>query len=106
MEIYDFNKMKDGWFVGDFVPAAFYTNDFEVCYKHHKKDEVWDKHYHEKSTEINLLVSGTMKINDILLKEGQIFVIKPFYIVKPTFLEDCTLVIIKAPSVPGDKIII
>lgn len=106
MEIYDFSEMKDGWFVGDFTPSVYKTSGFEVCYKHHKKDEEWDKHYHEKSTEINLLISGSMKINDTIINEGQIFVIKPFYVVKPTFLEDCTLVIIKTPSAPGDKIII
>jgi mannose-6-phosphate isomerase-like protein (cupin superfamily) len=106
MEIYEFNEMKDGWFVGDFNPTSFKTKDFEVCYKHHKKGEEWDKHYHEKSIEINLLISGSMKINNTLIKEGQIFVIKPFYVVKPTFLEDCILVIIKTPSEPKDKIII
>lgn len=106
MEIHELNNMKDGWFVGDFEPSVFKNKDFEVCYKRHHKNEEWDKHYHEKSTEINLLISGSMKINNTLIKSGQIFVIKPFFIAKPTFLEDCELIIIKTPSEPGDKIII
>lgn len=106
MEIHELSDMKDGWFIGDFEPSVFKTSDFEVCYKHHYKGEKWDKHYHKKSTEINLLISGSMMINDTLIKEGQIFVIETFYVAKPTFLEDCSLVIIKTPSEPGDKIII
>jgi hypothetical protein len=106
MQIYKLNEMKDGWFVGNFLPTAFKTKDFEVCYKKHAKGEFWDKHYHEKIYEVNLLVKGKMLINDIELNEGDIFVIQPFYISKPTFLEDCELVIVKTPSITDDKIII
>jgi mannose-6-phosphate isomerase-like protein (cupin superfamily) len=98
--------MKDGWFVGDFLPTAFRTTEFEVCYKKHKKNEKWDTHYHEKITEINLLVKGKMTINDTLISEGEIFVIPPFYVSEPRFLEDCELVIVKTPSITSDKIII
>jgi len=98
--------MKDGWFVGNFTPTSFSTPYFEVCYKFHKKDEFWDKHYHEKSTEINLLVSGSMMINETIIKEGQIFVIEPHFVADPTFLTDCSLVVIKTPSNPNDKIVI
>ena len=31
--------MKGGWFVGDFLPTAFKTKNFEVSYKLHKKNE-------------------------------------------------------------------
>lgn len=106
MQIYKLDEMKDGWFVGDFLPTTFNTKNFEVCYKKHIKGEFWDKHYHEKITEINLLVKGKMLINDTLLNEGDIFVIEPFYVSKPTFLEDCELVIVKTPSITDDKIII
>mgnify|MGYP003442867589 CR=1 FL=1 len=98
--------MKDGWFVGNFSPTAFSTNLFEVCYKTHQKGELWDTHYHEFSTEINLLISGKMTINGIELNAGDIFTIEPYYIAAPIFLEDCTLIIIKTPSIPGDKKII
>lgn len=106
MQIYKLNDMKEGWFVGNFLPTAFKTKDFEVCYKKHIKDELWDRHYHEKIHEINLLVKGKMLINDIEVNEGDIFVIEPFYISKPTFLDDCELVIVKTPSITDDKIVI
>ena len=47
-----------------------------------------------------------MLINDIEINEGDIFTIPPFYVSKPTFLEDCELVIVKTPSITDDKIII
>jgi len=106
MQIYKLKDMVDGWFVGNFTPTSFSTKDFEVCYKKHTKDEFWDKHYHEKINEINLLIKGKMLINDIEINEGDIFIIEPFYVSKPTFLEDCELVIVKTPSIIGDKKII
>lgn len=106
MDIYKFEDMKGGWFVGDFEPTAYKTSEFEVCYKFHKKGEKWDTHYHKKGTEINFLVKGKMKIQDKEIKEGEIFTIYPYEISEPEFLEDCILIIVKTPSVPGDKYIV
>lgn len=105
MEIFDFSQMKGGWFIGDFHPTAYPAN-FEVCYKHHKKGEKWDSHYHKKATEINLLVSGKMSINGTIINAGQVFVIYPYYVSSPVFLEDCSLVIVKTISDENDKYII
>ena len=98
--------MVGGWFVGDFEPSSYKTKDFEVCYKYHSKGEIWDTHYHKKATEINLLVKGSMKINGVTLKEGLIFIIDPFYISTPEFLEDCELVVIKTVSDQNDKYLV
>jgi hypothetical protein len=106
MQIYKLNDMKEGWFIGNFVPSVFKTDKFEICYKKHKKNENWDNHYHEKITEINLLLKGKMFINDVEINEGDIFVIEPYYISKPKFIEDCEIVIIKTPSIIGDKIVV
>jgi len=106
MEIHRIENMKGGWFVGDFEPSAFKTDLFEVCYKFHEKGERWDTHYHKIGTEINYLVKGKMVIQDKKLNEGDIFILKPYEIANPEFLEDCTVLIIKTPSVVGDKYII
>lgn len=106
MQKFKLEDMTGGWFVGDFTPAAFTTDKFEVCYKRHTKGEFWDKHYHPVATEINLLIKGKMKINDELITSGEIFIISPKEVVKPIFLEDCELVIIKTPSLKKDKIIV
>lgn len=95
--------MKGGWFIGNFNPAAYKTKEFEVCYKQHKKGEIWETHYHKIATEINFLISGSMIIQDTTLNAGDIFVMEPGEIADPTFLEDCSLVVVKTPSIKYDK---
>ena len=34
---------------------------------------------------------------------GDVFVIEPGEVAEPEFLEDCQLVCVKTPSLPGDK---
>lgn len=106
MDISRFEDYKNGWFVGNFEPAAFKTEDFEVCFKKHKKGEIWETHYHKVGTEINLLVDGEMIIQDKVIKKGDVFVIYPYEIADPIFITDCTVLIIKTPSNTKDKYII
>lgn len=103
MEVSKLEDYKGGWFVGNFEPTAYKTDGFEVCYKHHTKGDAWDTHYHKVGTEINVLVEGSMTIQGRKLSTGDVFVIHPWEIADPVFLEDCTVLIVKTPSVPGDK---
>ncbi len=106
MDILKMENMKGGWFIGNFEPSAYKTEHFEVCYKHHNKGEKWDTHYHKEGTEINYLVDGKMIIQNKELNKGDIFILHPFEIANPEFIEDCTVLIIKTPSTPGDKFIV
>jgi len=106
MKVLKLKDMKGGWFVGDFEPTAYETSDFEVCFKNHHAGERWDIHYHKHATEINYLIRGKMKIQDTILNAGDIFVLYPCEVADPIFLEDCEVVVVKTPSVPGDKFII
>jgi quercetin dioxygenase-like cupin family protein len=103
MEIKRIEEMTRGWFIGNFNPSVFKTEDFEVGYLVHKKGEYWQPHYHIKATEINYLIRGRMKIKDRELTAGDIFIIFPYEIANPEFIEDCELIVVKTPSVPGDK---
>lgn len=100
------DTMYRGWFIGNFEPSAYKTKDFEVGYLLHKKGEVWDVHYHKHMKEVNLIVKGKMILNDTELNENDIFVIDKEEIACPIFLEDCHILVVKIPSVPGDKIIL
>ena len=106
MDIIKMETMMGGWFIGNFEPSAYKTDQFEVCYKHHLKGEKWDTHYHKEGTEINYLVNGKMIIQNKELNTGDIFILKPYEIADPIFVEDCTVLIVKTPSVSGDKYII
>lgn len=97
--------MKSGWFVGNFNPTAYSTPDVEVNYRIHPKDQQWDVHYHTKVTEINLLVRGKMTIQDQELNSGDIFIIEPWEITDPVFLEDCEIICVKMPSSNDKKLI-
>ncbi len=106
MEIHRIENMKDGWFVGNFEPTTFKTEQFEVCYKFHRQGEHWPAHYHKVSTEINYLVEGRMSIQDKELTKGDIFILHPYEIANPVFLEDCTVFVVKTPSLVDDKYVI
>ena len=103
MIVDDIKKMFRGWFIGNFEPAIFKTDQFEVGILFHPKGEKWPKHYHKEAIEINVIISGKMMINGKLLSSGNIFLIEKNEIAEPDFLEDCTIVCVKTPSVPGDK---
>lgn len=106
MITYRLDDMVGGWFVGNFSPTAFATEDVEVSYKKHPKGEIWDLHYHEKVTEINLLVRGEMTIQGKQLVAGDIFILHPFEIADPYFLEDCEIVCVKHPGIVNDKVVL
>lgn len=103
MIIENISNMFKGWFIGNFDPAIYKTKDFEVGILFHPKGQKWPKHYHIEAVEINVLISGEMIINGKLLSSGNIFLIEKNEIADPEFLEDCTIVCVKSPSIPGDK---
>jgi dTDP-glucose pyrophosphorylase len=102
--IYKLEDMFRGWYIGDFEPSVSKQSGFEVGYLLHKKGEKWQSHFHKNLNEVNLLVRGKMILNDIEIKENEIFVINKNIIASPIFLEDCYIICIKIPSMVGDKI--
>lgn len=106
MKIDRIEDMIGGWFIGDFEPSVFKTKAFEVCYKFHPAGEVWDNHYHKVATEINYLIRGEMNLSGTPLKQGDIFTIHRGEIAVPEFLTDCELIVVKFPSVKGDKYVV
>lgn len=106
MEIFDPNAMHRGWYAGAFEPTAYHTNLFEVGVLTHKAGEHWPAHYHKESVEINYLLEGKMTLNGKSLVAPVIFVLDKNEIADPTFITDCKIVVIKTPSVPGDKYIV
>lgn len=95
--------MIGGWFVGNFEPTAYKTKDFEVSYKLHPKGQEWDVHYHTDVTEINYVIRGKMILQGKTLKTGDIFILEPYEIADPNFIEDTEIICVKTPSI-NDKI--
>lgn len=103
MRVFKEADMVGGWFVGDFEPTALRTSVAEVCLKHHRRGEKWPVHYHAIAVEVTLVVSGDMTINGERFGPGDGFVLEPGEMADPTFHTDCRVVVVKVPSVPGDK---
>lgn len=106
MKVYDLKNYTKGWFMGDFEPSLFKTPDFEVGFHTYEKGQYWAPHVHKVSDEYNLLIEGKMVVCGQEVNEGQLFVIEKNEVAGPTFLENCKVLIIKVPSVPGDKYIV
>lgn len=105
IKIDNIKNMTRGWFIGNFEPSIYKTQNFEVGYLTHNKGEKWPIHYHEKMTEINVLIKGKMKLNDKIINEGDIFTFVPYGVADPEFIEDCKVLCIKVPSVINDKVV-
>lgn len=103
MTITNIKDYHRGWFIGNFEPSVIKTDQFEVAVLTHKKDEVWPQHYHKIATEYNVLLEGKMKICGKEINAGDIFVLNPFEVANPIFIEDCKVLCVKIPSIIGDK---
>lgn len=91
-----------GWFVGNFEPSLLKEN-FEVGFHQHKAGEFHQDHFHKRSTEINLVVEGEIKINGEVFKVGDIFVLEPYEISQCQYLTDVKLVVVRNLSDSNDK---
>lgn len=104
MKVLKIDDMTRGWFVGGFEPTAWHTKDFEVGYRVHQKGSQ-ENHYHTVVTEINLMVSGQMKMQDRILNPGDIFIIEPWEITNAEFLEDSGIICVKVPSANDKRLL-
>ena len=66
MKVSHISKMKGGWFVGNFEPTLYKTNDTEVAVKEYKAGDYGVRHYHKIATELTVIVRGIVKMNDEL----------------------------------------
>jgi len=103
MKKYKISDFHRGWFIGNFDPSLLKTKEFEVGLLFHPKGEKWPNHIHKVGTEYNVLIEGHMIINNIEIHAGEIFVIEPNMPADAKFLEDCKILCVKTPSIPGDK---
>lgn len=103
MKNYKLNEMIRGWFVGNFEPSVFKTNDVEVGVKEYKKGDIEEKHYHKIATEITVIISGKVRMNDVIYSKGDIVMIYPEEATDFEALEDTINVVVKLPGVNNDK---
>ena len=95
--------MVGGWFVGGFEPTCWNTRACEVAYKQYEAGAVEGAHVHRVATELTLIASGRALMKGRLLVAGDIVVLQPGEAADFAALEPTTTVVVKLPSVAGDK---
>lgn len=103
MQRFQLNAMKGGWFVGDFAPTALRTSAAEVCCKHYRAGDAEARHVHRIATETTLIVSGRVRMEGACYGAGDIIRLEPGDATDFLALEDTITVVVKLPSVIGDK---
>ena len=103
MKTFRLDDMTKGWFVGDFDPVALKTDAAEVAVKTYDAGTVETKHYHKIATELTLIVTGNVRMNDAHYGPGDIIMIEPGEATDFEALSAVTTVVVKTPSVAGDK---
>ena len=97
------DDMIRGWFVGNFEPTLYRTNDVEVAVKKYIAGEFEEAHYHKIATEITVVQSGKIKMADKVWEVGDIIVLEPGDISSFEALTEATLVVVKLPGANNDK---
>ena len=105
MKISHINNMKGGWFVGNFEPTLYKTNDTEVAVKEYKAGEYGERHYHKIATELTVIVRGIVKMNDVEYSDGDIIVMEPEERTDFLAITDTITVVVKLPGANNDKYI-
>jgi len=106
MKLYRLDQMKGGWFVGNFEPTCSRTDAFEVACKQYNAGDCETRHVHQIATEITLIASGRVVMNGQIFEKEDIIVLEPGEAADFQVLEDALTVVVKMPSVIGDKYLV
>ena len=104
MKIETLQNFKRGWIIGNFEPTLLKTDLFEIAIKYQKSGQYQQGHVHKVAKEYTVIVNGQCKINNEILVAGDVLILEPNQkFVKYECLKDSVNVVIKVPSVVGDK---
>jgi mannose-6-phosphate isomerase-like protein (cupin superfamily) len=103
VKIYNLNDFIKGWIIGDFEPSIVRTKDFEVSIKEYKAGDKESAHTHKLADEYTCIASGAVLMNGTTYKKNDIIHIAKGESTDFTAITDVITVVIKMPSVMGDK---
>ncbi len=95
--------MVKGWFVGNFEPSLYKTNDVEVAVKSYKAGDREEWHFHKIATEITAILEGRVCMAGGEYGPGDIVVLEPGEGTGFEALQDAVTVVIKIPGANDDK---
>ncbi len=97
------SDMTKGWFVGNFEPTLYKTNDVEVAVKSYAAGAYENKHYHKIATEITVVTKGTIHMNGVEYSAGDIIIMEPNEATDFYAVTDAENVVVKLPGANNDK---
>ena len=97
------NEMIKGWFVGNFEPTLYKTNDVEAAVKRYEAGAYENRHYHKIATEITVVTKGTVRMNGVEYSDGDIIIIEPGEATDFYAVTDAENVVVKLPGANNDK---
>ena len=100
------NNMTKGWFIGNFDPSLFKTNDVEVAVKRYKAGDHEDAHYHKIATEYTVIIDGEVEMNGVRYRKDDIIVMEPGEATDFTAITDSVNVVVKMPGANNDKYLV
>jgi len=103
MEKFNLEDMERGWFIGNFNPTVLNSDSCEVAIKKYNKGDYEGKHYHKIATEVTVILSGEVLLDNIKYKSGDIIKIQPGIIVDFKALTDAITIVVKVPGASNDK---
>jgi hypothetical protein len=103
IEQYSLENMIKGWFVGNFEPSLFKTNDVEVGVKKYLAGDYENAHFHKIATEFTVIISGVVEMNGIQYVENDIIKIIPGVSTNFKAITDAVTVVVKLPGANNDK---
>jgi hypothetical protein len=106
MKSEELNNFHLGWFVGNFEPSLFKNQHVEIAVKHFSKGETEPSHKQLVATELTVVISGSIRMNDKFFTDGEIVIIPPGEYADFEAIEDSSLVCVKFPSIPEDKVLL
>ena len=103
MEVHKLNDMIKGWFIGNFEPSLYKTNDVEVGVKKYVAGEYENRHHHKIATEYTVVIAGEIEMLGKRFYDGDIIILKPYESTDFKAISDATTLVVKIPGASNDK---
>ena len=105
MRRFDLREMTGGWFIGNFLPTAVQSEEFEVTVRKYIAGDREQRHFQLSATEVTVIIEGRARMGDQLLNANDIIVLEPLESYDFEALTDVSLVAVKFPSILNDKVL-
>jgi len=106
MDVNNISEFTKGWIIGNFDPSLIKMKEIEIGVKFFKKGEVELLHMQIVATEITIVIDGQIEMNGNRFSSGQVITIPPGEPADFLAITDGTLVCVKTPSIPEDKVVL